>query len=327
MWTSILTVLSPSPTVATVKRLRYRTTYSSRPLQGEGGVQALKEFITVTLNGLTLGGLYFLVAAGFTLVFGLMRVVNLAHGSLYLLGGYIGWSIGNATGNWVLAVILAPLGVAVVGVILQQALLRRIQGQDLREALVTIGVSIVVADLLLARYAGQNYEYTLPDVINGPVNLSIVDLTYPAYRLFILGIALVVGIGLWFLLKRTRLGMIIRAGIDDRDMVSAMGINVQMVFAIVFGLGALLAGLAGVIGGSNLSVRPGDDGLYLLYSLIVVIIGGMGSVGGAALGALLVGLVSQYGLAYMPTYSILITFAMMIVVLAVRPQGLLGRRI
>jgi branched-chain amino acid transport system permease protein len=141
------------------------------------------------------------------------------------------------------------------------------------------------------------------------------------------GIALVVGIGLWFLLKRTRLGMIIRAGIDDRDMVSAMGINIQMVFAIVFGLGALLAGLAGVIGGSNLSVRPGDDGLYLLYSLIVVIIGGMGSIGGAALGALLVGLVSQYGLAYMPTYSILITFAMMIVVLAVRPQGLLGRRI
>ena len=287
----------------------------------------MREFITVTLNGLTLGGLYFLVASGFTLIFGLMRVVNLAHGSLYLLGGYIGWSIGDATGNWWLAVLLAPLGVAVVGVILQQALLRRIQGQDLREALVTIAVSIVVADLLLAQYGGQNYEYTLPDALNGPAYLGIVDVIYPTYRLFILGVALVIGVGLWFLLKYTRLGMIIRAGIDDRDMVSAMGINVQMVFAIVFGLGALLAGLAGVIGGSNLSVRPGDDGLYLLYSLIVVIIGGMGSVGGAALGALLVGLVSQYGLAYMPTYSILITFAMMIVVLAVRPQGLLGRRI
>lgn len=287
----------------------------------------MREFITVTLNGLTLGGLYFLVAAGFTLVFGLMRVVNLAHGSLYLLGGYVGWSIADATGNWLLAIIGAPLGMAVVGIILQQVLLRRIQGQDLREALVTIGVSIVAADLLLAYYGGQNYEYTLPDALNGPAYLGIVDVTYPTYRLFILGVALLIGVGLWFLLKYTRLGMIIRAGIDDRDMVSAMGINVELVFAIVFGLGALLAGLAGVIGGSNLSVRPGDDGLYLLYSLIVVIIGGMGSVGGAALGALLVGLVSQYGLAYSPTYSVLITFAMMIVVLAVRPQGLLGRRI
>lgn len=287
----------------------------------------MTEFVTVTLNGLTLGGLYFLVAAGFTLVFGLMRVVNLAHGSLYLLGAYIGWSIGDATGNWLLAAIFAPLIVGVVGIILQQGLLRRIQGQDLREALVTIGVSIVVADLLLAQYGGQNYEYALPDVINGPAYLGFLNVTYPAYRLFILGIALLVGLGLWLMLRHTRLGMVIRAGIDDRDMVSAMGINVQFVFAIVFGLGALLAGLAGVIGGSNLSVRPGDDSLYLLYSLIVVIIGGMGSIGGAALGALLVGLVSQYGLAYMPTYSVLITFAMMIVVLAVRPQGLLGRRI
>src|SRR6266566_2201049 len=158
MWTSILTVLSPSPTVATVKRLRYRTTYSSRPLQGEGGVQALKEFITVTLNGLTLGGLYFLVAAGFTLVFGLMRVVNLAHGSLYLLGAYLGWSVAAATGHWYLALIISPLMVAVVGILLQQGLLRRIQGQDLREALVTIGVSIIVGDLLLAYYGGANYE-------------------------------------------------------------------------------------------------------------------------------------------------------------------------
>ncbi len=286
----------------------------------------MREFITITLNGLTLGGLYFVAAAGFSLIFGLMRVVNLAHGSLYLLGAYVGWSIGDATGSWYLALITAPLGVAVVGVLLQQAFLRRIQGQELREALVTIGVSIIIADLLLAHYGGQNYEYTVPDALNGPVNLAILGVTYPAYRLFILAVALVVGVGLWLLLKHTRLGMIIRAGIDDRDMVSAIGINVQLVFALVFGLGALLAGLAGVIGGSDLSVRPGDDGIYLLYSLIVVIIGGMGSVGGAAIGALLVGLVSQYGLAYVPVYSVLITFAMMIVVLSVRPQGILGRR-
>jgi branched-chain amino acid transport system permease protein len=285
----------------------------------------VREFITISLNGITLGGLYFLVASGFTLVFGLMRVVNLAHGSLYLLGAYIGWSIADTTGNWVLGVIAAPLIIGAIGVILQQGLLRRIQGQDLREAMVTIGVSIVVADLLLAYYGGQSREFSPPDIINGSANLVIAGVIYPTLRLFTLGIAVVIGVGLWFLLRHTRLGMIIRAGIDDREMVSALGINVQLVFAIVFGLGALLAGLAGIIGGTNLSVSPGDDGLYLLYSLIAVIIGGMGRVGGAALGALLVGLVQQYGLAYAPTYSILLTFAMMIIVLAVRPQGLLGR--
>lgn len=285
----------------------------------------MQEFIVITLNGLTLGALYFLVAAGFTLVFGLMRVVNLAHGSLYLLGAYLGWSISDATGNWFLAIIAAPIAVAVVGVLLQQGLLRRIQGQDLREALVTIGVSIVMADLLLASYGGGNYVVTAPDLLNGATNLGY--LVYPTIRIVILLTAVLIGVGLWFLLQRTRLGMIIRAGIDDRDMVSATGINVQLIFAIVFGLGALLAGLAGVMGGTNLSIQPGVDGEYLLYSLIVVIIGGMGSIGGAALGALLVGLVAQYGLAYVPTYSVLITFAMMILVLAIRPQGLLGRRV
>jgi branched-chain amino acid transport system permease protein len=285
----------------------------------------VSQFIVYTLNGLTLGGLYFLVAAGFTLVFGLMRVVNLAHGSLYLLGAYLGWSVADATGNWYLALIISPLMVAVVGILLQQGLLRRIQGQDLREALVTIGVSIVVGDLLLAYYGGADYEVQMPDLLNGGVSLGF-GLIYPAIRISVLLLAIIIGVCLWLLLKRTRLGMIIRAGIDDRDMVSATGINVQLVFAIVFGLGALLAGLAGVMGGSNLSIHPGADGEYLLYSLIVVIIGGMGSIGGAALGALLVGLIQQYGLAYFPTYSVLITFAIMIIVLAVRPQGLLGRK-
>lgn len=286
----------------------------------------MREFITIGLNGLTLAALYFLVASGFTLVFGLMRVVNLAHGSLYLLGAYLGWTIANATGSWYLALIISPLIIAGVGVLLQQGLLRRIQGQDLRQALVTIGVSIIVGDLLIANYGGQFYEFSLPDALGGGINLGLAGFTYPTFRIFTLLTALVVGIGLWLLLKHTRLGMIIRAGIDDREMVSALGINIQRIFAIVFGLGALLAGLAGVIGGSSLSIAPGDDGLYLLYSLIVVIVGGMGSIAGAALGALLVGLIEQYGLAYAPTYSILITFAMMILVLAIRPQGLLGRR-
>src|SRR2546429_2182473 len=227
------------------------------------GETKMREFITVGLNGLTLAALYFLVASGFSLVFGLMRVVNLAHGSLYLLGAYVGWSIGDATGNWFLAIIIAPLIIAVVGILIQQGLLRRIQGQDLREALVTIGVSIVVADLLLAHYGGQSYELTPPDAINGSTSLGLLGITYPTFRLFTVGLALVVGGGLWLLLRHTRLGLMIRAGIDDRDMVSALGINIQRVFAIVFGLGALLAGLAGIIAGSAPSVGPRDGGTSL----------------------------------------------------------------
>ncbi len=286
---------------------------------------SLTQFLTVTLNGLTLGALYFLVATGFTLIFGLMRVVNLAHGSLYLLGGYIGWSVADHTGSWPLGVVAGAAAMAVVGLAMQQGLLRPLQGQDLREALVTIGLSIILADLMLARYGGLTYDFTPPDAIRGGTALPVAGITYPTYRLFLLAFAVVVGALLWLMLHRTRLGITVRAAIDDRQMVAALGINIQVVFALLFALGAALAGLAGVIGGSALSLSTGEDSRYLLASLIVVIVGGMGSLEGAAVGALLVGLVEQYGLAYEPTYAAIISFALMVAVLAVRPQGLLGR--
>ena len=285
----------------------------------------MRQFITVGLNGVTLGALYFLVASGFTLIFGLMRVVNLAHGSLYLLGGYLGWSVADRTGSWPLGVLVAAVAIAVVGLAVQQGLLRRIQGQELREALVTIALSIIFADLMLARYGGLTYQFDPPEAINRSTNLHLAGVVYPTYRLFLLGFTVLVGILLWLMLNRARIGMIIRAGIDDRDMVCTLGINVQRAFALVFALGAALAGIAGVIGGSALSISTGEDGRYLLASLIVVIVGGMGSLEGAAIGAVAVGLVEQYGLAYEPTYSVIITFALMVVVLALRPQGLLGR--
>ena len=280
---------------------------------------------TTALNGLTSGAIYFLVASGFTLIFGLMRVVNLAHGTLYAIGAYTCWAIADATGSWWLGAAVAALAAAVLGALMQQGLLRRIQGQDLREALVTIGVSIVVADLLLAYFGGDFKDISAPDALSGGFNLHVAGVMYPTLRLFALGVALAVGAVLWFVLRHTRLGLVIRAGIDDRQMVSALGINVQRSFAIVFALGAMLAGLGGVIGGSINSIGPGDDGTYLLNSLIVVIVGGMGSISGTAVGAVLVGLVEQFGLAYAPTYSYLVTFAVMIAVLAFRPQGLLGR--
>ncbi|MEM7335240.1 MAG: branched-chain amino acid ABC transporter permease [Chloroflexota bacterium] len=290
----------------------------------------MQQFIIVTLNGLTQAALFFVVASGFSLIFGLMRVVNMAHGTLYAIGAYIGWSIWDTTGNWWIALTVAPLVAVVLGVLMQRFLLTRVQGDDLQEALVTIAVSIIVGDLLLQRYGGAIRQVQPPEIITGATTLLETEslrVIYPTFRLFTLFAAILIGFLLWYLLNRTKLGMVIRAGIDDRAMVDALGINIDRTFILVFGLGALLAGLGGFFGASALSLRPGDDGVYLLSSLIVVIVGGMGSLGGAALGAILVGLAGQYGLAYTPTYAILITFVIMVLVLAVRPQGILGRNI
>jgi branched-chain amino acid transport system permease protein len=288
--------------------------------------KALVDFLTVLLNGATLAALYFIVASGFTLIFGLMRTTNMAHGSLYLLGAYAGYSVADATGAWYLGVVTGFVVVGFSGLIIYLGLLRWMPGQDLRQALVTIGLSIIIGDLLLAQYGGITYQFTPPAAISGSTAIPVVvGGVYSTYRLFLLVAAAAVGVALWLLLNRTRIGIYIRAGIDDRDMLSALGVNVARVFTFVFVLGAALAGFAGVVGGTALSISPGIDSQYLLTSLVVVIVGGMGSLGGAAIGALIVGLAEQVSLFYVPTYSILITFIIMAGVLAVRPQGLRGR--
>ncbi|SFH51265.1 amino acid/amide ABC transporter membrane protein 1, HAAT family [Palleronia marisminoris] len=281
-------------------------------------------FAIVTLNGLTLASLYFIVASGFSLIFGLMRVVNMAHGSLYLLGAYVGFEVTEATESWLLGILAAGVVVAAAGAALQVSILSWMQGQDLRQALATIGVSIVAADLMLAHWGGSAYQITLPTAMSSFVPVPVAG-RYAMARLMLIGFALLIGVGLWLMLNRTRLGMVIRAGVDDRRMLEATGVNVPLVFVGVFAIGASLAGMAGVIGGTVLSVSPGEDARYLLSSLIVVIVGGMGSIPGAAIGALLVAMAETYGLAYTPTYGIVYTFAIMVAVLAVRPQGLLGR--
>jgi branched-chain amino acid transport system permease protein len=294
-----------------------------------------KAFVSSIFNGITLAGLYFLVASGFTLVFGLMRNVNLAHGSLYLLGAYIGYEVTRLTGYWLLGVAAGFAILAVLGLLMQVFIFRRIEGDDLRQTLVTIGISIVAADLMLWMWTGATYQITTPEWLDGAVKLPIatgfksngdaVFINYPFYRLVVLAVAIVIGIGLWLMLNKTRVGMMIRAGVDDRAMLSASGVNVHAVFAIVFAIGAGLAGFAGVVGGSALSVAPGEDIRYLLASLVVVIVGGMGSITGAAIGALLIGLAEQVGLVYFPTYGIVLTFVIMVVTLAIRPQGIMGK--
>jgi len=319
------------------------------------GLGDLRQFWTVSLNGITLAALYFVVASGFTLIFGLMRVVNMAHGSLYLLGGYLafemqkGWfeketeglnlSLSSPSGGasdydlfgWLVPIVLAAIAIGFVGLLIQQVFLRWNQGQDLRQALITIAISVILADQMLAQFGGIAKDIKPPS--NWPESVELFGVQYGFFRLVIVtGAALIIGIGLWWLIKRTRFGLIVRAGVDDRDMVSALGINIPIVFGVAFFLGAMLAGIGGGLGGTMIALEPGEDASFLLSSLIVVIIGGMGSLGGAAIGALLLGLVDAYADVYLvfgdtdlTNYSILLTFALLVVVLAVRPLGLFGR--
>jgi branched-chain amino acid transport system permease protein len=313
-----------------------------------------RRFVVVTLNGTTLAALFFVVASGFTLIFGLMRVVNMAHGSLYLLGGYLALQMQDAwfkneTGSglglslsgesdttysllgWIVPLILATAIIGVIGVLMQQVFLRWNQGQDLRQALITIALSVIFADQMLAAFGGISKDIKTPT--DWPDSINVFDVRFGFFRgVVVLGSALLIGLGLWWIIKRTRFGKIVRAGVDDRDMVAALGINVQLIFALAFLLGALLAGFGGVLGGTMISLQPGNDTAFLLNSLIVVIIGGMGSLGGAAIGALALGLVDSYADVYLvfgdtdlTNYSILLTFALLVGVLAVRPLGLFGR--
>jgi branched-chain amino acid transport system permease protein len=313
----------------------------------------LRQFVVVTLNGATLAALYFVVASGFTLIFGLMRVVNMAHGSLYLLGGYLALELQEAwfeddTGlglslsgtsdteygltAWLIPLLVATLLIVLLGVAIQQVFLRWNQGQDLRQALITIALSVIIGDQMLARYGGISQDIATP--ASWPTSVLLPgDVRFGFFRgVIVLGSALLIGLALWLIIKRTRFGKIVRAGVDDRDMVSALGINVQLVFAGAFFLGAMLAGFGGVLGGTMLSLAPGQDTAFLLNSLIVVIIGGMGSLGGAAIGAIALGLVDAYADVYLTfggtdltNYSIIVTFALLVGVLAVRPLGLFGR--
>ncbi|HEX8104560.1 MAG TPA: branched-chain amino acid ABC transporter permease [Solirubrobacteraceae bacterium] len=313
----------------------------------------LRQFAVVSLNGITLAALFFVVASGFTLIFGLMRVVNMAHGSLYLLGGYLALQMQESwfkqdsglglslSGNgdaeydlvgWLVPLLLAVIIIGVLGVILQQVFLRWNQGQDLRQALITIALSVIFADQMLAAFGGISKDIKTPT--SWPESITLPgEVRFGFFRgVVVLGAALLIGLGLWWLIRRTRFGKIVRAGVDDRDMVSALGINVQLVFAGAFFLGAMLAGLGGVLGGTMIALAPGEDTSFLLNSLIVVIIGGMGSLGGAAIGALALGLVDAYADVYLvfgdtdlTNYSILVTFGLLVGVLAVRPHGLFGR--
>jgi branched-chain amino acid transport system permease protein len=235
-----------------------------------------------------------------------------------------------------LAFVVVLVVVALMGILLQYIVFRRMEGEELRQTLVTIGLSVVLADIMLWIWGGQSYQIQTPRWLSGPTTLPLVTgmrsngefvyLTYPLVRIAILVAAMALGVLMWMALNRTRVGMLIRAGVDDRDILAASGVRIQYVFVTVFAFGAGLAGIAGIVGGTFQSISPGEDVRFLLASLVVVIVGGMGSILGAALGALIIGLAEQLGSVYAPTYSVVFTFLIMAFVLAFRPQGLLGGR-
>lgn len=281
-------------------------------------------YIQQVLNGLSFGALLFLVASGFTLVFGLMRVSNLAHGSFYLIGAFVGIVSASFTGSFIVGVVAGASAGALVGLVVQRGLLRRLANQEMAEVLVTVGVSFVIADLALVIFGGTPRSM-MPTADMPSGSLVIGDFSYPWYRLFVIVFTVLIGVGLYVVQNRTRIGAVVRAGVDNREMTAAVGIKINRVFTGVFIFGALLAGLAGAIGSGVTSVSAASGTEILLYAMVVVIIGGLGSVTGAAVGATAIGLIDAFTKVWFPELAYFTVFAPMALMLVVRPRGLFGK--
>jgi len=286
-------------------------------------------WLLLTVNSVTFGGLLFLLSAGFSLIFGLMRIPNLTHGSLFMLGAYFGATFaGGLLGmmfNFWLAALMAALLVAAFGAVLERFLLRQLPGQQLAQVLVTLGVSFMAADFCLMVWGGDPINVATPAALAGFVRIG--SAVFPLYRLAVITIAVVIAVALWLLLDRTRLGAMIRAGVDDPDMARVVGIKVSRLFTIVFSLGAGLAAFAGIMGGPILSVYPGLDQDMLPLALVVVILGGTGSLLGSFVGSIIVGFIYNFGQALLPELAYFVLFLPMLLVLIFRPQGLFGRQV
>ena len=276
------------------------------------------------LNGVSFGMLLFLLAAGLSLIYGLMRILNLAHGSYYILGAYIGLSVVRWTGSFALAAVAGTAAVTVFGIVMERVFLRRVPRKDLPQALLTFGFLLIIGDASLWIWGGTPETLPKPEVFERSIRLG--SLIFPSYRLFVLGAGAVIGLALWWLQEKTKLGAMIRAGIDDAEMARGTGVNVSLLSTLVFALGAGLAALGGIIGGPFVGVYPGADFEILLLAFVVVIVGGLGSLKGAFFGGLLVGLLDNFGKALFPELAMFTIFAPMVVILAIRPTGLFGAR-
>lgn len=275
------------------------------------------------LNGLTVGALLFFVASGLSVVFGLMRILNLSHGALFLFGGFVGYSVQQVTGNFFLAAAAGLLAAGLLGGIIQQVFSRTLLGSPANQVLLTLGIAFVMNNALLAIWGGTPRTLDAPAIL--ATSVSVFGITYPAYRLFLVFFSIAAGVFLWFFWERSRLGAVVRACVDDRNMAAAMGIRVDVVFATVFTVGAALAGFAGVLGGPILGISIGLDFDVLLLAVVIMVVGGIGSLSGALVASMLVGLVDAFGRALFPEISYFTLFTPVILILLLRPLGLFGR--
>ena len=284
----------------------------------------LTSAVLQAINGISLAALLFLLASGFTLSFGLMRVVNMAHGAYYLVGGYIGLTLAEKTGSFALALAGGGAAVVVLGFLVDRFLMRRTGENHLAQVLLTVGIAFVLGDMALWIWGGDNLMVPAPQYLKGAVVLPG-ELYYPKYRFVLIFLGLLVGLGLWLLYKKTQIGAVVRAGVDDREQVNATGINVDRLFALVSALASFLAGMAGVAGGAFLTLYPGAEWEILVYALVVVIVGGLGSLEGAMIGALIVGLLDAYGRWLLPEFSYFVLFGPIALLMLFRPRGLFGK--
>jgi branched-subunit amino acid ABC-type transport system permease component len=275
------------------------------------------------LNGVSFGALLFILAAGLSLIFGMMDIVNLAHGAFYMLGAYVTLAIVQRTGQFWIALLVAPLAVGALGLVVEPLLLRRLRGRHLDQVLLTIGLSLVIADVIGLTFGREIHSIPLPAGLDRSIPVAGGD--YPVYRLFVIAFGVALAAVLAVLHRRTRVGALIRAGVDDAQMLAALGIDIDRLFARTFATGAALAGLGGVIAAPVFGIFPGMDTEALIYSLIVVVVGGLGTLSGAVAGAGLVGPADTFGKVLFPQFALALTFAIMAFVLLLRPTGLLGR--
>lgn len=276
-------------------------------------------------NGVSFGMLLFLLASGLSLIFGLLRIVSMVHGVFYLWGGYIAYSIVRGTGSYVFAMVVAATVVCVFGIFVERYLFRKVHGDEIRQILLTFGLMMILAELTLFIWGGASVIIQRPSWIAFAITIG--PITVPAYRVALTLTGLFVALVLWLLMDKTRLGAMVRASVDDREIAEAAGIPVTLVFTGVFGIGAALAGFAGAIGGVFVGLYPGADFEVLLLAFVVIIVGGIGSVAGAFVGSLFVGLIDSFGKVFFPEFAMFTMFIPVVVVLLFKPTGLFGREL
>jgi branched-chain amino acid transport system permease protein len=281
----------------------------------------LGSLLNLAMSGITFGMILFLLAAGFELMFGVMRIINMAHGSFFMLGAYVGISIARQTHNFLFGVLMGAISVGMVGLVTERFLFRRLP-QHLQQVYVTFGIIYILADVSKMLWGSNPYVLSTPAFLAGSVN--ILARPFPIYRIVLLGIGLLTALGLWLFQEKTRVGSIVRAGVDDREMVGVIGINIKLLSTLVFTGGALLAGFAGVMASPIIPVLPGIDWDVMTLAMVVVVVGGLGSLRGALVGGLLIGLADTFGKFLLPQVGIVLIFLVLAVVLILRPSGIFG---